>query len=304
MIKGIILNNIRGDISRMVPGAKELEKILNIPVIGMIPHIRLELPLEDSETLRGMKSKGNGSIVISVIKLPRIACFTDLDPLYMEDTTVRFVTEPEELEGTGAVIIPGTKNTIEDLIWMREKGFDKALADLKGKAPILGICGGYQMMGRSLEDPNGIESTFAGTVDGLGFFDNVTRWKDHKKKTCLVEGTFLPTGEPVTGYEVHMGVSEINEKPLFNIRNFSGDEKEGSCKEEEMLFGTYIHGVLEKTSFRRTFLSCVKGGKEALSKYEPKDYDVLIEENLDRLADAFESNMDIEKLMEILGERQ
>ncbi|MDR0309264.1 MAG: cobyric acid synthase [Candidatus Methanoplasma sp.] len=302
MIKGIILNNIRGDISRMAPGAEELEKILGVPVIGMIPHIRLELPLEDSESLRGMKSKGNGSIVISVIRLPRISNFTDIDPLYMEDTTVRFVTEPEELEGTDAVIIPGTKNTIEDLHWIREKGFDKALEDLRGKVPILGICGGYQMMGRSLEDPDGIENTYKGTVAGLGFFDNVTRWEGRDKKTAQAEGKFIKTGEKVTGFETHVGISEVKEEPLFIIERFSGDEKEGSCREDEMLFGTYLHGVLEKRSFRRFFLSHTKGGKAVLSAYEPRDYDDLIEENLERLACAFESSMDVGRLMKILEE--
>ncbi|MCL2032624.1 MAG: cobyric acid synthase [Methanomassiliicoccaceae archaeon] len=304
MIKGIILNNIRGDASRMAPGARELEKILGIPVIGLVPHIELELPLEDSEALRSMRSKGSGSMVISVIRLPKIANFTDLDPLYMEDTTVKFVTDPEELEGTGAIIIPGTKNTVDDLVWMKEKGFDKAIAERKGKVPILGICGGYQMMGRSLEDPLGVESSLCGTMEGLGLFDNVTRWEEYKKITTQAEGTFLNTGEPVTGYEIHMGVSEVNEEPLFNIERFSGDEKEGSFREEDMLFGTYLHGVLEKPSFRRFFLSYIKGGKEALSASEPKDYDDLIEENIEKLSCAFESNVDIKKLMEILEGEQ
>ena len=302
-IKGIILNNIRGDISRMAPGAKELEKILGIPVLGMVPHIGLELPLEDSETLRGMKSKGTGSMVISVVRLPRIANFTDLDPLFMEDTTVKFITEPEELEGTGAIVIPGTKNTVNDLMWMKEKGLDKAIKDLKGKVPILGICGGYQMMGLALEDPNGIEGP-RGTVDGLGLFDNITRWNENNKKTIQDEGVFIRTGEPVTGYEVHMGDTEIREEPLFRIERFTGDETEGSFREKEMLFGTYIHGVLEKPSFRRFFLSFVKGGEGILSTSPPKDYDDLIEENIEKLASAFESNMDMEELMKILeGER-
>jgi adenosylcobyric acid synthase len=303
-IKGIILNNVRGDISRIAPGAMELEKILNIPVIGMVPHIHLELPSEDSESLRGMKSKGSGRMMISVIRLPRIANFTDIEPLYMEDTTVRFITEPEELEGTDAIVIPGTKNTVSDLLWMKEKGLDKAITELKGKVPILGICGGYQMMGRSLEDPKGIESSNPGTVEGLGLFNNVTRWEEHKRKTTLNEGVFIRTGEPITGYEVHAGTSEINEEPLFNIERFTGDEKEGSFREKEMLFGTYLHGALEKPSFRRFFLSFVKGGKDILSASEPKDYEDLIEENIKRLASAFESNLDMEKLMKIMeGER-
>jgi len=299
-IKGIILNNIRGDIFRMEPGARELEKILDIPVIGMIPHISLELPLEDSETMRGMKSKGTGRMKIAVIKLPRIANFTDLDPLYMEDTTVNFVTDPAELKGADAIIIPGTKNTVSDLLWMREKGFEKAIMEMKGKVPILGICGGYQMMGRSLEDPYGMEGQKCGTTEGLGLFDNVTRWAENKRIAILNEGKLLKTGEFVSGFETHMGVSETNEDPLFEIERFAGNVKEGSFREKEMLFGTYLHGAFEKPSFRRFFLSFVKDGKKILSETEPRDYDDLIEENIENLASAFENNMDIAVLMEIL----
>ena len=304
LIKGIILNNIRGDVSKIASGAEELEKMLNIPVIGLMPHIELELPQEDSEALRGMKSRGNGRMKISVIKLPRISNFTDLDPLYLEDTTVNFVTEPEELNGSGAIIIPGTKNTVVDLMWMKEKGLDKAILEQKGKVPILGLCGGYQMMGRSLEDPNGIEGTIPGTHEGLGLFDNVTRWPEYRKKTVQDEGILIKTGEPVTGYEIHMGISEVREEPLFKIQRISGDENEGSVKEKDMLFGTYLHGILEKPSFRRYFLSFVKGGKDVLSSTEPKDYDSVIEENIEKLASAFESNVDVEELVKIMGEYQ
>jgi adenosylcobyric acid synthase len=300
-IKGIILNNIRGDPKKMVSGAEELENILCIPVIGLIPHIELELPQEDSEGLRGIKSKGNGSMTISIIKLPRMANFTDFDPLYMEDTTIRFVTEPEELKGSGAIIIPGTKNTIGDLMWIKDKGLDTAISSQKGKIPILGICGGYQMMGKSLDDPNGIEGPQPGTFEGLGFFDNVTKWEEYKKRTVLDEGVLLKTGEPVTGYEIHMGMSEVHEEPLFKIERLSGDEMEGSFREKEMLFGTYLHGVFEKPAFRRLFLSYIKGGQNVLSLSDPKDYDSLIDDNLDKLASTFENNMDMGKLMEILG---
>lgn len=301
-IKGVILNNVRGDASKIMPGAKELERILGIPVIGLVPHIELDLPSEDSEALRGVKSRGSGSMIISVIKLPRMANFTDLDPLYMEDTTIRFVTEPEELNGSGAIIIPGTKNTIGDLIWMKEKGLDAAVSGQRGKVPILGICGGYQIMGRSLEDPNGIEGPRPGTFEGLGLFDNVTKWDEYKKRTVLDEGTLIRTGEPVTGYEIHMGNSETKEEPLFRIERFSGDETEGSFREKEMLFGTYLHGVFEKPAFRRFFLSYIKNGKSVLSASEPKDYDELIEDSIERLASSFEKSVDIGKLMEMLGE--
>jgi adenosylcobyric acid synthase len=239
--------------------------------------------------------------VISVIKLPKISNFSDFDPLLMENVTIKFVTEPEELDGTGAVVIPGTKNTISDLIWMKERGITDAILKLKGKVPILGICGGYQMMGRFLEDPLGTEGPSPGTFDGLGFFDNVTRWNEQKKRTVLNDGILIKTGEPVEGYETHVGITEVKEEPLFRIERFTGPEMEGSIRESELLFGTYFHGAFEKPAFRRYFLSFVKGGKDIISLTEPRDYDDLIEENIEKLADAFESNMDIKKLMEIIG---
>lgn len=303
-IKGIILNNVRGDTSKLVDGARELEKILNIPVIGIIPHIDLALPSEDSEALRGLKSKGNGSMIISVIRLPRIANFTDIDPLFMEDVTVRFISDPEELKGSDAIIIPGTKNTTSDLQWMRDTGMDEAILDMKGKVPILGICGGYQMMGKSLEDPNGIENTKVGSTEGLGLFDNITRWEEYRKKVVQDEGTLISTGEPITGYEIHMGMSEVNEEPLFIISKFTGDEKEGSFRENEMLFGTYLHGIFEKPAFRRFFLSFIKGKGKNADPSVTKDYDDLIEENIERLATEFEKSMDMEMFMKILEDSE
>lgn len=303
-IKGLILNNVRGDISKMRSGADELERILGIPVLGIIPHISLELPSEDSEALRGMKSKGTGSIVISVIRLPRISNFTDLDPLYMEDTTIKFVTDPKDLDGSDAIIIPGTKNTIQDLLWMKEKGIDKAIIDRKGKVPILGICGGYQMMGVRLEDPNGIEGSGKGSVDGLGLFNNITRWSEYEKKVTQDEGILLPTGEPITGYEIHMGMTETKEEPLFRISRFKEDEQDGSFDQDNMLFGTYLHGVFEKPAFRKFFLSYVSKDKIKDVKTETKDYDLLIEENIEKLAAAFKDNMDIDKLKSILEGEQ
>ncbi|MDR3283440.1 MAG: cobyric acid synthase [Candidatus Methanoplasma sp.] len=298
-IKGIILNNVLGNPSNMEPGAEELERILGIPVIGIVPHADVDLPSEDSEAFRGMSSRGSGGVRISVVKVPRIANFTDLDPLYMEDATVSFVTRPEELEGSDAIIIPGTKNTIDDLLWMRENGLDKAICSFKGKIPILGICGGYQIMGRLLKDPQGIEGKAPQTIEGLGMFDMVTEWDEYKKKVIQDQGCLLETGEPVTGYEIHMGLSEVNEAPLFRIDRFKDSETEGAFRKDDMLFGTYLHGVFDKPAFRKFFLSFVKKGGKPVKMAEPKDYDDHIEENIEKLALVFEKALDIDMLMSI-----
>jgi cobyric acid synthase CobQ len=298
-IKGVILNNIRGNIDNFSPGIKELERITGVPVIGLIPHIDLELPSEDSEAFREMSSKGDGKAVISVIKFPRIANFTDLDPLCMEDVTLRFISDPKDLAISDAIILPGTKNTIDDLNWMKENGFFDAIKDIKGKVPILGICGGYQMMGMLLKDPQGLEGRTPSITEGLGLFDNVTEWGEYKKKVIQDSGVLLNSGEPVTGYEIHMGTSEVNEEPIFRIDRFKDSEMEGSLRENEMLFGTYLHGVFEKPAFRRFFLSFVEHDGKKVETKDAKDYDDLIEENIEKLAVAFEKGLDMEMLMKI-----
>ena len=298
-IKGVILNNIRGIIDNFSPGIKELEKMTGIPVIGLIPHIDLELPSEDSEAFRGMNSKGGGKMVISVIKFPRISNFTDLDPLCMEDVTLRFISDPKDLGTSDAIILPGTKNTIDDLNWMKENGLFDAIRNVRGKVPILGICGGYQMMGKLLNDPHGLEGRTPSVTEGLGLFDNITEWGEYKKKVTQDSGILLNSGEPVTGYEIHMGTSEINEKPIFRIDGFKDSEPEGSLREDEMLFGTYLHGVFEKPAFRKFFLSFVKHDGKNVEIKDVKDYDDLIEENIEKLATAFEKGLDMEMLIRI-----
>ena len=296
-IKGIVINNVRGDPEKMRSGANELEKILGIPVIGIIPHVDVKLPSEDSESFRNSRIVGDGSVRIVVVKFPRISNFTDLDPLSLEDATIVFAECPEEFEGADVIVLPGTKNTISDLEWMKNSGIASKIISMKGKVPIIGICGGYQMMGSTLLDPNGIEEKIFTKVDGLGFFDNITTWKDGNKCVRRDRGTIVTTGGLITGYEIHSGVTEVNEKPLFNIEKLGKNDPEGSVRENEMLFGTYLHGVFETVDSRRYFLSFVKGAKIGRGV----DYFQFVDESLDKLADAFEKSLDVDKMMDIIG---
>ena len=157
-IKGIILNNVRGRTDSMRAGAKKLEELAGVPVIGVVPHVDVSLPSEDSEALRGVGGKGTGSRRIGVVRFPRIANFTDLDPLFMDDASIVYVQSPSDLDGVDAIILPGTKNTVSDYKWMCSAGIAERLKALRGKVPILGICGGYQMMGAVMDDSVGMES--------------------------------------------------------------------------------------------------------------------------------------------------
>ena len=305
-IKGVIFNNLRGKSDSFRSAIPEFERISGVPVIGVVPHADVVLPSEDSEALRGIRGKGEGRCLVGVIKFPRIANFTDLDPLFLEDVSVVFVEKASDLDGVDAVVLPGTKNTISDLRWMDERGISDRLRALRGKVPIVGICGGYQMMGTTLDDSQGIEGGVEGHVaEGLGFFDNVTTFGEYSKR--IVNNTaemLVGEGGEVTGYELHMGVTDVHEKPLFRMTNRFGPdagEEEGSVREDEMLFGTYQHGIFDKMPFRKYFLSFVSHDGERPDTSDVRDYDDIIEENIDRLADVFEENLDIPALLGILG---
>ncbi|MDR0778949.1 MAG: cobyric acid synthase, partial [Methanomassiliicoccaceae archaeon] len=169
-VKGIILNNLYGDPSSLRTGIKELESILGIPVLGVIPHISIPLPTEDSLTMPGLGTEADGRVKVHVIKMPRIANFTDLDPLYHENVQIIYTTDPKDMKDADVIIIPGTKNTMEAMEWMISSGMDKAVKEMRGKVPIVGICGGYQMRCSRLSDNFGIEGGTPSETKGLGLF--------------------------------------------------------------------------------------------------------------------------------------
>ena len=306
-VRGIILNNVRGRCENMEPGARRLEEMLGIPVIGIVPHADVVLPNEDSESLRGVRLKGEGKSLVGVVKFPRIANFTDLDPLFLEDVSIVFVEKASDLDGVDAVVLPGTKNTVGDYLWMEERGITDRLKDLRGKVPIVGICGGYQMMGSVLDDPEGLEGGTPRTLDSLCFFANTTRFGEYSKRVVQSTGRLLKgDGGDITGYELHMGMTDVREEPLFEIENLqdNGPQKEGSVRENEMLFGTYLHGIFDRPAFRKYFLSFVKHEGEPVDTHDSRDYDEIIEDNIAKLADVFREHLDMPRLMEILGVEQ
>ena len=297
---------MRGNTENLRSGAEQLEKITGIPVIGIVPHADVVLPSEDSEALRGVHTKGEGKSLIGVIKFPRMANFTDLDPLFLEDVSTVFVEKPEDLEGVDAIVMPGTKNTISDFLWMKENGIADEIKKLWKKIPIVGICGGYQMMGKYLDDSNSIENGRPEVYESFGFFDNTTTFGEYTKQIIQNEGN-LAVGDKgeISGYELHMGVSEVHEKPLVMLNRFHADPiPEGSVREEELTFGTYQHGIFEKPAFRKYFLSFVKHDGKPINIESREDYDSILEVNLEKLAKVFENNMDIDKLLEIAGVKE
>jgi adenosylcobyric acid synthase len=274
-----------------------------VPVLGVVPHIDLDLPDEDSMFL-GDKRK-EGSLLVGVVRLPRISNFTDFDALSLEPgVVVRFLDDPSEVGECGALIIPGTKNTIDDLAWLRERGFDSAISSVRGKIPILGVCGGYQMLGTELKDEHGLEGKEAGTIEGLGLLEVVTSFDSYDKRTVQVTARIVGQEDlgPVRGYEIHMGMTERGASlPLFDIEDLAGRHLDGAVSADGMVMGSYLHGSFDLPSFRRFFLSkAVKNG-EAVATADVRDYDSSVDESIERIAAALRSSIDMDRIFSMLG---
>ncbi|MDQ1276933.1 MAG: adenosylcobyric acid synthase, partial [Euryarchaeota archaeon] len=295
-VKGFIINKFRGDIEILRPGLKQLEEKTGIPVLGVLPHFKLRIPSEDSVSLGDKEdSKAKKEIEIAVIRLPRISNFTDFEPLE-ELVKVRYVDIDEELGNPDAIMIPGTKNTVNDLLDLRTSGMDKKIQAFKGKIPIFGICGGYQMLGRTIFD-SGVENGVEAEFEGLGLLDIGTKFGEYKKRTIQVTkkvngyGPILKPidGEEITGYEIHMGVTDSN-------RTVFGDD--GAIDENGLVIGTYLHGLFDNRNIRNALVRYLyeKKGLE----YEPEE---IMSENdaYEELANVVEQNIDMKKLYEIAG---
>jgi adenosylcobyric acid synthase len=284
-IKGIIMNNMYGDPSSLDGGIRELESMLKVPVLGVIPHMDMHLPTEDSLALKGSDRTGK-DIKAAVIKLPKIANFTDMDPLHHENVLVNYVEHPHELEDADIIIIPDTKDLPGAVRWVTSSGIGATIVGMKGKVPIIGISGGYQIMGRKIDvSENGIASE----VDGLGLFDAVTHCNGNVRRQ--VSGTFAMTGGNVKGYEAHTSHTATNERPLFIIGDGKDSENEGSVNTDSKLFGTYVHGSLDMPSFRRYILELT--GRYVPARCSEMSYDEMLNETFDRLADVFERSLDM-----------
>ena len=216
-IKGIIINKFRGDKAILQSGVDMIEKLVSIPVIGIVPYMNVKLDEEDGAS--DLKNTEGSAVHICVIKLPRISNFTDFDAFkFDDDVSLKYVSSPDMINDCDMLIIPGSKNTIEDLRWLKKAGFEEFLNSFKGI--VFGICGGYQMMGREITDSEGCEVKEGEQEAGLGIFDTVTVLEG-RKITSNVEGEAL--GCSICGYEIHSGKTSGNKEPFVNIK----------CKEEK-----------------------------------------------------------------------
>jgi adenosylcobyric acid synthase len=309
LVIGFIINKFRGSMDLFYDGLRLIEKLTRRPVFGIVPYFDdIHLPEEDSVALqsgkKGRRMKG-AKVRISVISLPHISNYTDFDPFELErDVSIWYSRTPDEIDDASIVILPGTKNTIEDLNWLRERGFFPALRHhVKRGRSLIGICGGYQMLGTAIEDPHGVESS-RGHTEGMGFLPVSTILETEKTLSrvsgfCTLDGMNHVGDQniPVEGYEIHMGKTTGFETHVcpFTITSRDGNRLEygdGAVSHGNRVWGTYLHGLFENDLFREQFLS--HHGRKGCSKLS---YRAFLDEQFDKLADLIERNVDVERIL-------
>lgn len=310
MTKGMIINRFRGDREILNPGLTMIEDITKKPVVGVVPYLHVDLDDEDSLTERMRRSSEPGLVDIAVIRLPRIANFTDFNSLEcIPGVTVRYVGRPQELGNPDLMILPGTKNTMEDLLWMRQNGLEASVLKLAAQnKPVLGICGGYQMLGQTLSDPCGVEH--GGTLSGMGLLPIETEFASEKTRT-RVSGHLCPvfglmeqaSGVSFEGYEIHMGkTTRLGGEPVLTIEVLGDQpvEKTDGCQQGNV-YGTYVHGFFDHEDTAKAVVSSLMKAKGLdASQVAAVDMAAYKEQQYQLLAQGVRESMDMELVYRIL----
>ena len=315
-IRAFIINKFRGDPAILAPGLDMIREKTGKPVIGVLPYLRdIGLPEEDGLALAqkpaGGRRQAEGEVVrIVIVRLRSISNFTDFDPFELEpDVRLQYSDRPEDIENADLVIVPGSKNTVADLLWLKELRLDKSIKQAQARGTqIIGICGGYQMLGKRIEDEHGIESEHR-TIEGIGLLNIETHF-GKEKMTCRAEAQLNADygmriaewncTEKLNGYEIHMGTS-TGDIGLFRIRRIYPDSAfqipnsefvpdgslNGNC------WGSYLHGIFDNDLFRRGIINAVRVRKGLATLTPGVGYSAAVEEALDRLADAFRRHVDM-----------
>ena len=289
LVAGFVVNKFRGDVSLLTPGLEQLEQLTGRRVYGVLPwHPDLWLDSEDALDLDGRRTGPERSALkVVVVRLPRISNFTDVDALGLEpDLDVVFASDPRALSDADLVVLPGTRATLADLAWLRERGLDRAvLAHARAGRPVLGICGGFQMLGRVVTDPTGVEGGAGAVVEGLGLLDVRTEFAA-EKVLRLPTGEAL--GEATTGYEIHHG----------RITRGAAEEFLGGARDGGV-FGTMWHGSLEGDAFRQAFLGEVAGLVGVTRTPSGVSFPRSRERRLDLLGELVEEHLDLDALLDL-----
>jgi adenosylcobyric acid synthase len=286
LVAGFVVNKFRGNLDLLTPGLRDLEKVTGRRVYGTLPwHPELWLDSEDALDLQGRRAASAAARRVAVVRLPRISNFTDVDALGLEpDLDVVFASDPRALSDADLIVLPGTRATIADLAWLRSRGLDRAvMAHVAAGKPLLGICGGFQMLGKVIRDPDGIESPVgsADEVDGLGLLDVETTF-GAQKVLRLPRGEGL--GVPASGYEIHHGRIALGDAD----EEFLGGARKGQ------VFGTMWHGSLEGDVLRAAFLRETLGLTPSGTRFS-----AARERRLDLLGDLVERHLDVDAVLDL-----
>ncbi|MBO5336973.1 MAG: cobyric acid synthase [Lachnospiraceae bacterium] len=295
-VKGLVINKFRGDKSILDPGIEMLEEKGNVPVVGVVPYMELSLEDEDSLTER-FDRKSEGLIDIAVIRYPRISNFTDFNVFeQMPEVTVRYVTSISELHHPDIIFLPGSKNTMGDLKWMRQNGLEAAVKKLSEDIPVFGICGGYQMLGQEISDPDGVEE--GGKIRGMELLPVSTILMPEKKR-CQIEGKIerlsglfhVLSDCKFKGYEIHMGRTGTEEKVVV------------TSDMNENIYGSYVHGLFDEGTIANSMIQTLAEKKGIrIENGEFEDYQTFKDKQYDKLADTLRMYLNMEEIYEMLGE--
>lgn len=275
-LAGTVINKFRGDVSLLRPGLRQLEELTGVPVLGVVPYVKVDIDDEDSLSPRLERRDHGAPIDIAVIRLPHISNFTDFSPLERHPALgVRYVERPDQLRQPDLIILPGTKSTMDDLLWLRQNGLETKIRALAVHTPVLGVCGGYQMLGEWLSDPDRVER--GGEMPGLGLLPCETVFLPEKRRTQVTEGA-------IKGYEIHMGRT-------------TGQSQKGH------IFGTYIHGLFDTGAVTEQLADWLLERKGlAPMHYRPQAHGDDQEQQFDLLAETVRTSLDMEKIYKIMEE--
>ena len=308
LLHGMLINKFRGDVSLLEPGIEQFNEIVPVPVLGVIPWREMLLEDEDSQNLQS-KIDPEAKLDVAIIRLPHISNFTDFDPLkQISGISVRFVTSVPDLESADLIILPGSKNTLFDLRFLHEKGFAEKLNQLSGRTWILGICGGFQMLGEAVEDPNNMESSGAsgeaetsgtgGCESGLGLLPMTTVLEGDKKLVRRrYKGINWLNGLDWSGYEIHLGRTEFHKNPQESFVTeevtAANDSSLGVIDRKQKIIGTYIHGLLESPEVTQKLLALLTAETFDI----PLSFQETKEREMDELALFLEEHCEVEKIL-------
>jgi len=306
-VLGVIINRFRGDASLLAPGIELVERRTGVPVLGVVPWLDLRLPEEDSVALaRKPQVAAGGGLKLAVIRLPHLSNYSDFDPLEQEaGVALAYLERPEALAGYDLVLLPGSKTTLADLAWLRETGWDRQLqAYAAGGGFLAGICGGYQMLGTTLRDPQGVESDLAEAagLDLLAIDSELQADKQtHQVRYRALAGGAAALDGAGEGYEIHMGATRRRDgvPALLQLTRADGTVLEdGACSADGRVWGCYVHGLFDAPALRASLLNTLRARRGLASRpVQPH----ALEGELERLADHLEAHLDLARLLQPLG---